>query len=141
MQYENIVSFDPRECISGKIRRINLMTSAIFQKHYGDLDVTNSQVSILFVLSKTRGKTQKELSDILVLEKSSIHRNLKRLENKNLISRENFPVLVITKEGKELVENIVPRWREAMKEIRSLLGESNENALTEINQTLLNNRS
>ena len=117
------------------------MTSAIFQKHYGELGVTNSQVSILFVLSKTQGKTQKELSDILVLEKSSIHRNLKRLEQKQLITRAEFPNFKISDQGKKLVELIIPRWKNAMKEIRAILGTENEIILTEINHSLLKSRT
>ena len=141
MDFPNIDSFDPRTCISGKIRRINLMTSAIFQKHYGDLGVTNSQTSILFVLSKTEGKSQKELCDILVLEKSSMNRNLKRLVEQEYITREDFPKMKITTKGKELVELIVPRWRKAMEEIREIIGEDGEQSVININTQLLNHRN
>ncbi|MBO6515704.1 MAG: hypothetical protein JJ975_04050 [Bacteroidia bacterium] len=72
MNLENLESFDPRMCISGKMTRINRITANIFRKHLHPYDITNSQTTILFILSKHQGLPQKRLSEIAVLEKSTL---------------------------------------------------------------------
>lgn len=128
----DLTSFDPRVCLSGKISRIHRLTANIFRKYMAPFDVTNSQVSLLFILSKNTGLSQKQLSDIAKLEKSSLHRNLKRLVEAGYTDRNNFPEFQITEAGKQLVIAIIPEWEKAMVEIRSVIGEEGEMAVSEI---------
>ena len=121
MEFKNIAEFNPRECVSGKVKRLNRLTANVFRKHLSPFGITDSQVSLLFILSK-KGKTnQKELTEITQLEKSSLNRNLKRLVDKNYISKQEFPLLKLTHTGKVFVENIIPEWRKAMTEIKGLI--------------------
>jgi len=140
MKLDNIALFDPRTCISGKVMRLNRITGNIFRKHFKEFKVTNSQVSLLFILSKRDGLTQKALSDISKLEKSSINRNLNRLMSNQYISKADFPLIKITDKGLNMVNQIIPEWEKAMTEIRSLLGEEGEAALnlilSKLNATL-----
>lgn len=129
MEFKNIDSFNPRECISGKIRRINRLTSAIFRKHLATHDITESQLSVLFILTKAGSKTQKELTDFMKLEKSTLNRNLKRLFDKGYIQKENFPKIEMTEQGMIFVDNIIPEWERAMKEIRSIIEQDGEESL------------
>lgn len=130
MDYKNIESFNPQECISGKMTRINRITANIFRKHLKPFGVTNSQLTLLFVLSKKNNLNQKQLSDIAVLEKSSLNRNLNRLIEAGLISKDKFPIIRITEKGKILVDEIIPVWRSAMDEIEDLLEEDGQEALS-----------
>lgn len=129
MEFKNIHNFDPRTCISGKVMRLNRMTANIFRKHISPFGITDSQLSLLFILSKMEGLTQKQITDFLHLEKSSLNRNLKRLLDKELLTRKDFPLIKITNKGKELTNRIIPHWERAMAEIRVLLGEEGEIAL------------
>ena len=137
MEFKNIENFNPRTCISGQIMRINRSIANIFRTYLKPFDVTDSQLTILFVLSKREGINQKQLSDITVLEKSTLNRNLKRLYDKNYISRHQFPSLSLTKEGKTFVNSVIPEWEKAMKEIRNLIGEEGEYALSALHQKLI----
>ena len=130
MEFKNIEKFNPRECISGKIMRISRITATIFRKHLSPFGITNSQLSLLFVLTKTGGLTQKQLSDFIFLEKSSLNRNLKRLLDKEYISRDSFPVIQITHEGKIFVERIIPEWEKAMSEIKHILGNDGQESVS-----------
>ena len=132
MEFKNIEQFNPRECISGKIMRINRITANIFRKHLSPFKVTDSQLTILFVLTKTGGLTQKQLSDFIFLEKSSLNRNLKRLLDKEYVTREKFPIIEITFQGKVFVEKIIPEWEKAMNEIRTIIGEDGEQSITQV---------
>lgn len=98
--------------------------------------VTNSQVSLLFILSKHAGLTQKKLAEIAQLEKSSLHRNLKNLVAAGYVKKTKFPIFEITVEGKKLVNDIIPEWKKAMAEIRDIIGVRGESSITEIHQQL-----
>ncbi|MBO6515707.1 MAG: MarR family transcriptional regulator [Bacteroidia bacterium] len=137
MNLENLESFDPRMCISGKMTRINRITANIFRKHLHPYDITNSQTTILFILSKLQGLPQKRLSEIAVLEKSTLNRNLKRLYDKELVSRKDFPVISITNKGKQFVNDIIPAWRNAMDEITNILNPEGEQALNLLHNKLV----
>jgi len=138
MEFENLECFDPSECISGKVMRLNRITANVFRKYLIPFNITGSQLSILFVLAKKGGLTQKQLSNIVQLEKSSLNRNLKRLFDKNYLSRTDFPTIQITHVGKSFVNDIIPEWKKAMDEISELLGEDGKTALNLVHKRLIN---
>lgn len=137
MEFENLKYFNPSECISGKVMRLNRITANVFRKYLMPFHITDSQLNILFVLTKKGGLTQKQLSNIVQLEKSSLNRNLKRLFDKNYLSRTDFPTIQITHLGKSLVNNIIPEWQKAMVEISELLGEDGKTALNLVHNKLM----
>jgi len=137
MELNNIESFNPKRCISGKMTRLHRVTANIFRKHLSPFGVTNSQLTLLFVLTKRSNLNQKQLSDITVLEKSSLNRNLKRLIESKLITKEDFPLIKITTKGKILVNEIIPEWKKAMNEIETLLESDGKNALDILTKKLL----
>lgn len=139
MEFKNIESFDPRQCISGKIMRINRITANVFRHYFQSFNLTDSQVSILFVMSKFERLTQKKITMITHHEKSSLHRNLKRLFERGYLTRDNFPLIEITLEGKKIVEEIIPEWKKAMSEIEELLGQEGSVALDLVHQQLITN--
>ena len=130
MEFKNIETFTPRECISGKIMRINRITANIFRKYLDPFKVTDSQLTLLFVLTKSGALTQKKLSEFVFLEKSSLNRNLKRLIEKEFLTREEFPLIKITYQGKIFVERIIPEWEKAMTEIRIIIGDDGEQSVS-----------
>lgn len=140
MEIENLHYFNPSECISGKVMRLNRITAKVFRKYLIPFNITNSQLSILFVLTKKGGLTQKQLSNIVQLEKSSLNRNLNRLYDKNYLSRTDFPRIQITHFGKSFVNNIIPEWRKAMDEISELLGEDGKTALDLVHTKLIKSK-
>ncbi len=139
MSFNNLTSFNPQTCISGKVMRLSRITANVFRKYLKPYDITDSQLSILFILSKKGGLTQKQLSDIAILEKSTLNRNLKRLFDKNYVSRADFPIIQITEEGKTFVNTIIPEWEKAMREIRTIIETDGEDALNILYSKLLNN--
>ena len=129
MEFKNIAEFNPRECISGKVMRLNRLTANIFRKHLSPFNVTDSQLTLLFILSKKGKCNQKEISEIAKLEKSSLNRNLTRLVEKDFITKQDFPLLQLTASGKVFVENIIPEWQKAMTEITELISEEGVNGI------------
>lgn len=122
MKTDLLENFNPSICICGRVRRLNRVIGNIFRKYLLPFDITDSQLTLLFILSKKNGLKQKELCDLTCLEKSSLNRNLSRLIDRQLISRDHFPVISITQKGLSLVAEIIPGWRKAMEEAEELLG-------------------
>lgn len=136
-EYEQIEAFNPMECLSGRISRIHRLTATIFRKHIAPFDVTNSQLTLLFILSKHDTLNQMQLATIAKLEKSSLHRNIKRLIGKKYVSKADFPLLQLTDNGKKLVNTIIPEWEKAMTEIREIIGKEGESSIHLIHQNLI----
>ena len=132
MEYPLLESTDPTTCLSGKMSRISRMTANIFRKHIKSFGLSTSQMSLLFLLSKRQGLTQKEICSLLYMEKSTLNRNLKRLFDNNYASKTEFPAINITSKGKAHLEKAIPAWRKAMEEIRTLLQADGEEAVNTV---------
>jgi DNA-binding MarR family transcriptional regulator len=126
--FKNIDNFDPRECINGRVSRAQRIISNVFRKHIKPFGITSSQLSMLFVLSKRGVTSQRELSEILYLEKSSVSRNKRRLVSQGWVQNEGLN-LMMTKKGLSFVEEVIPEWEKAMLEIKDTLGQDGQKGL------------
>lgn len=126
---------DPRQCIASKIMKANRLINNVFRKHLAQFDITNSQMSMLFVLYKRGKLRQSELSKTLYLEKSTVNRNIRKLLQSGYAEKTQDSTVSITQLGAELMNKAVPHWENAMTEIRSQLQQPGESALN----TLLTN--
>ncbi|MBL4670365.1 MAG: MarR family transcriptional regulator [Flavobacteriales bacterium] len=109
--------------------RLNRLTANVFRKHLSPFNITDSQLTLLFILSKKEKCNQKEISDIAKLEKSSLNRNLTRLIEKGFVTKKEFPLLQLTLSGKVFVNDIIPEWGKAMNEIKELISEEGLNGI------------
>ena len=121
--------FNPSDCISAKMMKCNRIVANVFRKHIMQFNITDSQMSIIFVISKAKNTNQKRISELLYLEKSTVNRNLDRLLQKKIIFYTENKELVLTESGKDLVNKIIPHWENAMAEIRDILRSEGESAL------------
>ncbi|TAI47812.1 MarR family winged helix-turn-helix transcriptional regulator [Flagellimonas allohymeniacidonis] len=115
--------FNPSLCISNKVRQVNRVIANIYRKYLSPFQITDSQLTILFVLTKKGKLPQKDICRGLHLEKSSLNRNLNRLVARGLISKVDFPFVQMTDAGIELVNAIIPEWEKALKETEELLNQ------------------
>ncbi|WP_299537144.1 MarR family transcriptional regulator [Ulvibacterium sp.] len=117
------------DCISSKVMRLSRFTANVFRKHIKPFGITESQLALLFILYTNRNLNQKRLSEVSLLEKSSLNRNLNRLFTAELITKDDFPIITITKKGEELLETIIPEWQKAMNRMEQLLDKDGLHAL------------
>lgn len=93
-------------------------------KPYG---IQGSMLSILFIIGKNEQVNQKTLAELLVLDPSTMSRDVKKLERKGwlMISKGEDPrssALNITTEGYKLLEEIAPIWENLHHKVESLIG-------------------
>ncbi|MEO1254272.1 MAG: MarR family winged helix-turn-helix transcriptional regulator [Bacteroidota bacterium] len=138
MKYPELNATDPSTCLSGKVSRISRITANIFRKHIKPFGLSNSQMGLLLLLSKKNDLTQKDICDILYMEKSTLNRNLKRLFDNKCVTKIHFPEIRITENGKALLEQVIPAWKKAMVEVRNLLEEDGEEAVNTVLNKLKN---
>lgn len=136
-KYPNIEKVNPLSCYSNKMMMCNRIIANIFRKHLSEFGITDSQLSILFFVTKTKNVNQKGISDFLVSEKSTINRNIKRLIDKEFIAVDQYTIRT-TEKGKKLLEKIIPNWETAMKEVYDKIGRDGEVALSKIHNKLKN---
>jgi len=127
--FPKLETCNPSICISGKIMKCNRIVSTVFRKHLKPFGITNSQLTTLFIITKSHKPSQKKISDMLYMDKSTVNRNLKRLINNGYVSKTAIHELQITTKGKSLLEDVIPHWELAMKEIKIILEQEGEAAL------------
>ncbi|MEE9430957.1 MAG: MarR family winged helix-turn-helix transcriptional regulator [Melioribacteraceae bacterium] len=135
-KYSKIDTINPLSCYSNKMMRCNRIIANIFRKHLKDFGITDSQLSILFYVTKSKEVNQKNICDFLVSEKSTTNRNINRLLDKGYLSIDKH-YLITTENGKELLERIIPSWENAMEEVNEIIGKDGEDALNKIHSKLI----
>ena len=128
-KYTNIDNCNPSTCISGNMMKCKRIIANIFRKHLRPFGITDSQLSILFVITKGSAVNQKRISEKLHMEKSTVNRNLNRLIHNDYISTDEDSFLFTTEKGKEFLDGIIPHWHNAMAEVREILEQDGENAI------------
>lgn len=93
-------------------------------KPYG---IQGSMLSILFIIGKQSTINQKKLADMLVLDPSTMSRDVKKLSTKGWvqINKGDDPrnsELSITPKGYLLIEEIAPIWEALHTKVHALLG-------------------
>ena len=136
-KYPNIKNFNPTFCISRKLMKCNRIVSAIFRKQFKSFELTNSQISILFIVSKKGLTTQSELSEILSLEKSTVSRSIRLLLKNGCLEKKTLKEIRLTTKGMGLLEKIIPHWELAMTEVRLKLKDEGEQAVNLILSKLM----
>ncbi len=136
-RYPQFDNCNPSTCISGRLMKMNRIIANIFRKHLSPFNITDSQLSMLFVVGKMGGANQKQIADFMFLEKSTVNRNLKRLVKDGYLESGGTFNFVLTKDGHELLEKIIPHWKNAMKEAEDLMGKQGGNALDILTKKLI----
>lgn len=132
------MKYDFQLCIGSRLRRLSRIADGYFRSKLSDFSITENQMTILFVLSKMEKVEQGRIGQELVLERSTVSRNIKLLEKQNYVKRTSDyrPEIELSKKGNELVQNLIPLWEEAMDELISKLGEDGVAHLIELENSL-----
>lgn len=122
------INKSPCHCIT--LRRAANAITEYYDRAFQELALTTSQYSLLKNLGRLETASTSELAEEVNLDRSTLVRNLKPLQERGLImdqAKKNTRnhKFVLTDEGYALLEKAVPLWEQAQKEIRAYLGEEN----------------
>jgi len=106
-------------------------SARVLTKHYDDalqtLELKPTQFTILAILSSVDVITVTELANIMILDRTTLTRNLRPLEKQKLIKTaagddRRTRMISLTKKGLIKLEAAIPLWKQAQKEVTKYLG-------------------
>jgi DNA-binding MarR family transcriptional regulator len=111
-------------CAFHNLRRASRVVTQVFDSFFEDIGLKATQFTVLAALAyeSARRPTVSELAEVLVLEQSSLSRNLAVLERQGLIrlmagddKRER--IVTLTRSGRVLLARAYPVWKQAQNAI------------------------
>jgi len=128
------MEYKVKECIGARLRKLSRITDSFYKSKLSDFGITESQVTILFILNETKEIEQGKIGQLLFLERSTISRNIKLMEERKLLTKtlEYRPIIELTTKGKNLVNNILPIWNEIMNELKIKIGKKGFDIIKEL---------
>lgn len=118
------MKYNFKHCIGNRLRRLSRIVDKEFRVTLKGFDITESQLSILFALSNLGKVEQGKIGEVLVLERSTVSRNIKLLEKRQIVvkSSDYRPEVELTVKGKELIKAIIPYWENIMDNLIGKIG-------------------
>ena len=122
----------------------NVRKSArVLTQHYDtamqSIDLRVTQFTILAVLSSHSGITVTVLAGYLMMDRTTLTRNLRPLEKQGLVNTrpgddKRTRLIELSKKGKNRLEKAIPLWEKAQKQVTDYMGSNRFNEfLTELN--------
>jgi len=121
-----------RDCLARKTRSVARAITTVYQEALQPHGLMVSQFNILVAIAVHREATPGDLVDALHLEKSTVSRNVRRLEEQGWIRTEGEGRRVhysVTRSGRSLLAAALPDWQKAQRRARDLMGPEGARAL------------
>lgn len=133
----NFQNITPQLCINAKVRKLHRILNNVYQARINPLGLRGSMLSILFIIGKNKGVNQKQIAEMLVLDQSTVSRDIKKLAKKGWVNISKgddtrATKLSISTSGFELLEEVSPIWEKTHKQMEALLGEHNINQINNL---------
>ena len=129
-------------CPGFNTRKLNRVITQIFDDAFKDIGFRSTQFTPLVMIFANGPITVNKLSDYLVMDRTTLGRNLKPLERDGLIKIEQGidkrqKLISITQRGKRLLNRAFPIWQQTQKKILEQIGENKwKGMLTDISDLL-----
>src|SRR5918996_5546742 len=122
-------------CLAARARQVHRVISRIYDRHLRDLHISIAQLDMLVTLLDAKAPVRPvDLAREMVMERSTVSRNLKRLQDLGLVElspgatdREHH--VSVTQRGRDVVFHAEEPWSQAQRLIKSLLGREAVRAL------------
>lgn len=128
-----------QKCACFNIRK----SARVLTQHYDTMmqpvGLRATQFTILAVLSTTKGISVTDLSSYLMMDRTTLTRNLRPLETQGLVNTQpgddkRTRLIKLSKKGKNKLENAIPLWKQAQKQVTEYMGNNRFNDfLAELN--------
>lgn len=116
------------ECMVSNSRMAARAITRRYDSHLRPHGLTSTQFSLLATIRLSGEHTVSELAEARGFDRTTLTRNLGRLERMGLIASRNAEkgngrICALTPRGVALVEQLVPLWRGVQAEMKQLLSE------------------
>ena len=115
------------ECIAFGVRRASRMVTAYYDHTLAGHGLRSTQFTILNALDALEDVTINELAEQLQSDRTTLTRNLARLEKQGWIERKTGADrrsrhITLTRKGRKVLESAFPAWLEAQTTLAEQLG-------------------
>lgn len=115
-------------CLNFALRRASRAVSQLFDKELAPLNLRSTQLNLLIGISEQKNKSLTEIAAHMVMDRTTLTRNLKPLEKAGLISNmalsdKRVRSYKLTLEGESLVQKALPLWQKCHTALEECLGE------------------
>ena len=114
-------------CIASRVRLINRVVTSIYDDALRPFGIRISQGNILIVTAKMEVASPAKVCEYLQLDISTLSRNVELMRKNGWLEivpgddARSHPFR-LTKEGKRLIDKVIPAWEKAQAEAKELLG-------------------
>lgn len=115
-------------CVAVRLRLLNRVISALYDRRLRSLGLKVSQLNILVATAKLGTALPARLGEVLCLDRSTVSRNLERMRARGwleIVTDENdarTQPFRLTDAGRALLTGALPAWELAQQEAETLLG-------------------
>jgi len=115
-------------CTGVRLRMLGRVVSGLYDDALRPHGLRVGQLNILVFVTLKENASPKEIARDLCMEKSTLSRNLERMESRGWIARHEAEkgrglTVVPTAAGLRVLGKVLPAWRSAQESVRDLLGE------------------
>jgi DNA-binding MarR family transcriptional regulator len=121
-------------CACFNLRKASRVITSLYDDYMRPAGLRSTQVMLLMALEKTGSVTVMRLSDFLLLDRTTLTRDLKLLERQGLVSiaegedrRRRY--IALTPEGRVILLSAIPLWEQAQTRVRMNMGDDRYEAL------------
>lgn len=131
-----------RECLGMPLRMLHRAVSAVYDDALAGHGVGIAQLNLLVAVERLGERATPSLvSRVLMLEKSSVSREVDRLVERGWMSRRTrargrSQLLAITVQGRRVIDAVIPNWEAAQARVRALLGDAGADLLVSMAERL-----
>lgn len=116
------------ECMVTNSRMAARAITRRYDRYLRGRGINSTQLSLMAAIKQWPDRTVSELAERRGFDRTTLTRNLDRLEEMKLIAsraaqKGNGRICTITDRGLALMHELLPTWREAQAEMRRLLGD------------------
>ncbi len=127
-------TMDVKNCTNFNLRKAARVVTHLYDEMLKPSGLRSTQYSLLTVLSLGGADTISNLAHQLVMDRTTLTRNLKPLQSQGWIKRvpgedRRTRAWTITAPGRKVLAQALPLWKKAQKDTVSLLGKERWNGL------------
>jgi DNA-binding MarR family transcriptional regulator len=130
-----------RSCLAVRVRMLSRVITNLYDEALRPLGLKVSQLNILVVTAKLGTARPAEVCDILLLDPSTLSRNVERMQAHGWLevvadSDRRAQPFRITVAGRALLKRAVPLWEQAQQRAAELLGPEGTRVVSQIEKHL-----
>ncbi len=134
-----------KNCLGMRFRRLSRVVSNMYNEHLKHYGMDISLVNILFAVDSRLGVHQVEIGKSLILERSTLSRDLQKLKKLKLIDTVKVDgyrslSLHLTRKGKALVARMKKDWAQLQLSIEDKIGDDLVNSITKLEKAIIENK-